>query len=77
MEGCKISLLIEDIIPFLSSPTRILSSINNLAKRSSKPSSLHHSIGPLMLPPASERRRETPYRRQSEGLQNSTITARQ
>ena len=77
MKGCKISLLIEDIIPFLNSPTRILSSINNLAKRTSKPSSLHHSIGPLMLPLASERRRETPYRRHSEGLQNSTITARQ
>ncbi len=77
MEASNISLLIEDIIPFISLPTGILSRINNLAKRLSKTSSLHHSIGPLMLPPASKRRRETPYRRQSEGLQNSTITARQ
>ena len=77
MEGSNISLFIEDIILFLSSLTGILSSINNIAKRSSKTSSQHYSVGPLMLPPASERRRETPYRRQSEGLQNSTITARQ
>ncbi len=77
MEGCNINLFIEDIILFLSSLIGILSSINNLAKRPSKTSSLHHSIGPLMLPLVTERRRETPYRLQSEGLQNSTITARQ
>ena len=77
MEGSNISLFIEEIILFLSSIIGILSTINNIAKILSKTSYQHYSDGPLMLPPASERRRETPYRRQSEGLQNSTITARQ